>query len=344
MKIDAYAHALPPGYSPAVQQALGRPVALWEKCPTLSSLDLRLSMLDEFGVDMQVVSLPPPPLESMFAGARSTELARLANDGMAELVSRCPDRLRGIAAVCLLDPDQAAAEVQRSVRALGLSGVQIYSNVAGRPLDGPALDVFYATVAALDVPIWLHPHRSEARPDYAGEEQSRYSLGRVFGWTYDTTLAMGRLVFGGVMQRHPRLKVIVHHAGAMVPFMAGRIEQQYGPGSGGGPDAADAGERPGQQPGVNDFRRFYVDTITAGSLPALMNAYTFFGPERLVFASDMPLGKEIGRDYLRDAVATVSQMPIPGAEKAQIWSGTLQRLCGWDRGNPAPVAAREEDP
>src|SRR4030095_1832833 len=111
----------------------------------------------------------------------------------------------------------------RAIDHLGATGVQIFTNVGGRPLDLPEYRPIFARMAEQALPIWLHPARPATVADYAGEARSKYDLWWAFGWPYETSLAMGRLVFPGLSDRPPDLVVITHHLGAMIPFCAGRL-------------------------------------------------------------------------------------------------------------------------
>jgi predicted TIM-barrel fold metal-dependent hydrolase len=317
MRIDGFAHFLPERFRQTVLARLPNHPALesWRSLVGLFDIDLRRRFLDDEGVDRQVLMTTQPALEDLFDRAAAAEMARLANDGMAELAQRHGDRFYGVATVALSDPEEAARELERSVTELGLVGAQIYSNIAGRPLDAPELEPFWRKAEELDVPLWLHPARTPDRADYLGENASRFRLYLVFGWPYDTTLAMARLVFGGVLSRHPRLKIIVHHAGAMVPFFVGRVEKIY------------QGETmPDGTPAIEGFRRFYADTCTWGSIPALLAAYHTFGGERMIMGSDVPYGPEGGRDFLHETVTSLTYLPVPPAEREAIASGNLLRL------------------
>lgn len=333
MKIDAFAHALPLAYKDAFQKKLPADAAKmsggdWDRNKTLWDVNHRLSIMDEFGIDMQALVTPTPAMEWYFDAGTCTNLARLANDGMAELVALHPKRFIGVATVCLLDVEGAIRELRRSVRELKLRGVLLYSNVGGIPPDAPQFEDFYRAVEELGVPMWLHPARSEKQADFSTEDSSRYLLWQSFGWSYEITLAMARLVFSGVLKRHPRLKIIVHHAGAMVPFFAGRIRSFYANPS----NLANVGLDPKvERPYLEQFKDFYVDAWTNGSADALMMSYQTYGADHILYGSDMPFGAEMGRSFIRESVKAVEQMTIPPAEKERIWSGNILRLCSLER-------------
>ena len=320
-RIDAFAHALPPELRGTVLDRVKRPsVALrnWLSLTTLYDVDLRMRLMDEYQIDLQIVTPPSPPLETLFAGTELQEMVRLANETMSAMVDKNADRLRGVATVPLDDVDWAIEETRRCVTQLGLLGVLVYANPDVPPLDRPELEPFYRAVEDLDVPLWLHPERAKSRPDYVGEDQSRYGLHMILGWPYETSVAMARLAFTGVLRRHPRLKVIAHHAGAMVPFFANRIEMHFKPPEGSELDGSI----------LDDFRRFYVDTVTWGSVSALMNSHELFGAGRMIFATDAPFGPDMGHSFVDSITRAVGSMPISEHERVGLWRENIVKLCG----------------
>src|SRR5205823_3921656 len=194
-----------------------------------------------------------------------------ANDGMAELVANHPDRFPGfVASLPMNNPDASLREIDRAIDTLGATGVQIFSTVNGRPLAGPEWEPLFDRMAARRLPIWLHPARPAAFADYPGEKRSRYDIWWAFGWPYETTAAMARLVFAGLFDRHPDLVIITHHMGAMLPYFEGR--------AGGGLDQlgsrtedADDGAaltRLSRRP-LDYFKMFYGDTALFGARHAM---------------------------------------------------------------------------
>src|SRR5262245_13347124 len=222
MKIDVFNHVFPQRFVAKMLEVVPTPADMAKRScdvPLLVDLDARFRLMDEFGDYRQILSLASPPIEAYAAPDVSPLLARLANDGMAELVERHPDRFPGFAASLPMNhPDAAAAELDRALRDLGARGAQIYTNAAGRPLDDPDFAPLFERLAAHDLPLFLHPARGAGMPDYACEAKSRYEIWWTFGWPYETSVAMARLVFSGLFDRHPGLKVIAHHMGAMIPF------------------------------------------------------------------------------------------------------------------------------
>ncbi len=221
MKIDIFPHIFPPRFYERMLEVAPPGLYMQKRVrgiPVLVDLDERLRIMDRYEGYVQVLTLASPPIEALGGPDLTPELARLANDGMAELVARHPDRFPGfVASLPMNNPDAALREIDRAVGQLRATGIQIFSNVNGRPLDEPEFLPIFERMAALGLPIWLHPARPATFADYPSEKRSRYDLWWAFGWPYDTTIAMGRIVFAGLFDRFPDLKIITHHMGAMLP-------------------------------------------------------------------------------------------------------------------------------
>jgi len=296
--------------------------------PTLFDLDARFRVMDAAGDGyVQIINTANPPVESVADAMRALELSRIANDEMADLVSRHPARFIGAAAcVPMNDVDAAIAELRRCVRDLHMCAVQIYTDVKGQPLDALRFRPFFDAVAALDVPILLHPVRGPDRPDYPTEDASRFDTWRIAGWLYDSVGAMMRLVFSGIFDRHPNIRIVTHHLGGFVPFASERIREGY--------DkllkAAQARNEPvplTRHP-HDYFHMFYADTITIGSVPALRCGLDFFGTDRVMFATDMPFDTQGGRKYIDVALAAMEQIDISAADKQKIFEANARRIFG----------------
>jgi aminocarboxymuconate-semialdehyde decarboxylase len=225
--VDIYTHILPNRFFQELERGSPKLGSIGKRLRTvqkLFDLDLRFRDMDEIGDYRQIISLPNPPIEDIAEGEVAKNLASVANDAMAELCTKYPDRFPAFAAaVSMHDVDAAIAEIDRAIK-MGARGVQTFTNIAGHPLDEPRFRPFFAAMAAHDLPIWLHPARTSSMPDYASEPRSRFEMWWCFGWPYETTVAMARLVFDGLYDRHPKLKIITHHlGGGMIPFFDGRI-------------------------------------------------------------------------------------------------------------------------
>lgn len=300
----------------------------FREIPVLTDLDLRFRIMDRYGDYVQVLTLSSPPIEAMGTPEETPELARLANDGMAQLVEKYPDRFPGfVASLPMNNPEAALREMDRAVTGLGATGVQIFSNVNGRPLDEAEFQPLFAGMAAFNLPVWLHPARSPDFPDYQTEKRSRYDFWWVFGWPYETTIAMGRLVFSGIFDQHPDLMIIAHHLGAMIPFFeerAGSGLDQLGSRTE-DPDDAVALGRLRRRP-LDYFRLFYGDTALFGARPGLECGLAFFGADHILFGTDMPFDPEKGPGYIRETIRCLEEMRASSEEKAKIYEGNARRL------------------
>jgi uncharacterized protein len=324
MIIDAYTHILPAAFTAALERTGTRfgLVKRLMQVRELHDLDRRFRTMDALGDYRQIVSLPNPPIEAFADAAQGAELARIANDGMAELVRRHGDRFSGfVAAVSLLDVESAVAELERAVGQLGALGVQIFTNIKGRPLDDAIYRPFFAAVAARSVPIWLHPARSAETTDYAAEPRSRFEMWWCFGWPYDTSVAMTRLALSGLFDRHPGLKIITHHLGGMIPYFDKRIESGLAVLGARTSDEDYSGVLSSlQRPHIDYLKMFYADTALFGDGGGLACGIDFFGADHVVFASDAPFGPIA---ETRDAIAAAE---LDAAARAAIFSGNVEQM------------------
>ncbi len=225
--LDIYCHWLSAGFEEKVSRMANIPLHIFQRAraiPIMTDLDMRFALMDSFPGYQQIPSMVSPPLETMGDPAITPELAKYANDLMAETAVRHPDYFPGfVAALPMNNPEAAVREAERAVKTLGARGVQIFTNVNGKPLDLPEFMPLYERMAKLDYPIWLHPARGFDFPDYAVEKTSKHEIWWSLGWPYETSAAILRLVFAGVLERWPKLKIITHHAGGMIPMMEGRL-------------------------------------------------------------------------------------------------------------------------
>lgn len=331
LKIDVFCHFFPPRYWQAMlEQAAGS--AYMQKrvrgIAALHDLDERFRLMQPHEDYVQVLSLPGPPIEAFSSPDKAPELARIGNEGMAELVDRYPDRLVCfIAGLPMNNPDAAVREAEHAITQLGATGVQIYTNVNGAPLDQDAYLPLFALMAEHDLPIWVHPSREPDVPDYRTEERSKYDIWWAFGWPYETNVFMARMVFWGLFDRFPNIKIITHHMGGMVPYFEGRVG--YGLDSlGRRTDEAEdleARERLQGRP-YDYFRRFYADTALFGALPATECGLAFFGTERVLFATDFPFDPQGGALFIGETVRVVENMTASAEDKQAIFEGNARRL------------------
>ena len=329
MKIDIFNHFLPERFFAEFIKGSGAGGALKrvQNVPTLVDLDARFRLMDEFGELRQVLSLASPPLEVLAAPGQSSYLARVGNDGLAELVARYPDRFVAfVVSLPMDDPDAALAEMERALDGLHAKGVQLYTNVLGKPLDAPEFQPLFEEAARRDVGIWLHPARYADFPDYRSEDQSRYEIWWTLGWSYETSVAMARLVFSGLFDRFPDIKIITHHMGAMIPYFEGRVGYGWDQLGTRTTDEDYTGLlRSMKQRPVDYFRRFYADTALFGALAATRCGLDFFGVYHVVFATDIPFEPTPGL-YCRETIRVIEQLDLPPDQKDQIYRRNAERL------------------
>lgn len=331
LKIDVFPHILPrPFYDRLMQVAPsgGLMVKRVQNIPVMTDIDKRFEIMDRHEGYAQVLTLAAPPLENVSGPDLSPELAKLANDELAALVNRFPDRFPGfVASLPMNNPDAAMREIDRAIGDLGATGVQVFTNVNGEPLDKPEYLQLFERMAAIDLPVWMHPARTAEFADYPGEKRSKYDLWWAFGWPYETAVAMARLLFSGLFDRHPNLKIITHHLGGMVPHFEGRVAgglDQLGRRTD-DPDDAAARSRLKQRP-VDYFRMFYGDTALFGPAHAVKCGLEFFGSEHVLFGTDMPFDPEGGPGFVRDTINAINTIDVPDSVRQQIYEGNAKRM------------------
>ena len=328
--IDVFCHFLPPGYCEAAEAALKSPLQMFrraQKIRVMVDLDARLELIGKFPGYRQVISLASPPIEAL-APSRSAALARTANDELAKAAATGGDLVYGFVASLPMNAVAARIdEASRGVKELGAAGVQVFTNVGGRPLDDPQFEPLWELLERLDRPVLLHPARTMAQPDYAGEEFSKFDLWWAIGWPLETTLAMARLAISGIFDRHRRLKVVAHHVGGFMPMLAGRL----GPGMEllGTRNPAGTEEYVAtrlQEPILDACARFVVDTASFGSRSAIECGLSFFGADQLLFATDMPFDPGQGPDYIRSTLAAIDAMSLTEPQRQQILAGNARKI------------------
>ncbi|MBA7517270.1 2-keto-4-carboxy-3-hexenedioate hydratase [subsurface metagenome] len=330
MMIDVFAHILPPKYleareKKAISGWASAKGSRWVKAvPTLSDLDIRFRIMDQYQDLLQVLTVAAPPLETITKPEDAVELARIANDEMAELVMKYPDRfVAAIACLPLNDIDATLEEIDRTIKDLRFRGIQIFSDVNGKPLDSPEFLPIYEKMAYYDLPILIHPRREAIVPDYEGEKESKYLVWNRLSWPHATSMAMLRLAGSGVLEHYPNLKFITHHAGGTVPYLITRISLL------GEFNEMRMGFRYEQHltKTIPDYlRMFYNDTAVYGNTPSLMCAYAFCGADHLLFASDMPFDSQTGYRLVRETIRSIEEMDITDTERKKIFEDNARKL------------------
>ena len=326
-RVDAFAHVLPRRYLDRLDKHLETSISgerlryyregVFNFEPALTDLDARRRAIEPFGDYRQVLVLAVPPLEEVGPPEVASDFARLANDETAELVTKHPELFVGFAAALPLnDVDASARELDRACSDLGALGGLVYSNVSGVPLDDQRFEPLLARAEALDRALWLHPTRDATFADYSTERSSDYGLWWSLGWPYETAAALSRLVYSGAMERHPRLKVVAHHGAGMVPHFAARLGM--GPGY-----RQIEGSLP--RPPIEYFKRFYADTALFGAPHAVRCVVDFFGPEHVLFGTDMPLGPP---HAVKSTIDDVEACDLGEGDRAAVYFRNAERLLG----------------
>jgi len=280
-----------------------------ERAPKLSNIEVRLKDMDRMGIDIQAVSPAPNQTYYWTEAGLGTELARMVNERIAEIVAKWPQRFVGLGTVPLQDPDLAVSELNHCVKTLGLRGVEINGNVNGMDLtDGRlGLDRFFARVQELDVIIFMHPTGYTQ-----GERLLDHYFNNVIGNPLETTVAASHLIFDGVMERYPRLKVVLPHGGGFLAHYWERMNHGW-------KARADCRTVIKKKP-TTYLEKFYFDTIVFD--PAMLqNLVNRYGAEHVVLGTDYPF--DMGVD---DPVGFVQRGKLSASDRDKIMGGNAARL------------------
>lgn len=275
--------------------------------------EVRLGLMERYGIEVQVLSQTAPVLLG-FGADEAAEICRLSNNDNYALCRAYPKRFANICIVSLLDMDSAMKELDRSINELDCRGITVAANQNGKGLDSPDYFRFYEKLVDNDLPLFIHPTHWDSYP--LVDMDKGWRMMHVFGWPFDTTQAVWRLIFGGVLDRYPSLKVVTHHLGAMLPYFARRIEQNF-----------------------NGFLRdklprhiceywgnIYGDTALDGTIAAYPCGYAFFGSDRMMYGTDYPFGAEAGEDFIRENLAGIKAMNIAAGDMKKILGVNAKKL------------------
>jgi aminocarboxymuconate-semialdehyde decarboxylase len=327
LRVDIHCHFLnkdaaakmaplnPAQYEPQIKfaNALTREVnvkQMQERGPKLSTIELRLADMDRMGVDIQAVSPAPQQTYYWAEAGLGLEVSRMINDRLAEIVAQYPDRFVGLGTVPLQNVGLAVTELERCVRQLGLRGVEINPNVAGRELTDPALnlDRFFAKARELDIVIFMHPTGFTQ-----GERLMDHYFNNLIGNPLDTTVGTSHLIFGGVMERHPGLKIVLPHAGGFLGHYWARMDHGWRA-------RADCRTVIKKAP-TTYLKKFFFDTITFDP-EMLRNLIDKFGPQQVLLGTDYPF--DMGEE---DPVGLINSVPrLKPAEREMIMGRTAAKL------------------
>ena len=280
-----------------------------DRAPKLSSIEVRLKDMDKMGIDIQAVSPAPNQTYYWTEPGEGQQLARQVNERLAEIVGKWPDRFVGLGTVPLQDPDLAVSELTHCVKTLGMRGVEINGSVNGMDLtDGRlGLDKFFAKVQELDVIIFMHPTGYTQ-----GERLLDHYFNNVIGNPLETTVAASHLIFDGVMDRYPRLKVVLPHGGGFLAHYWERMNHGWKA----RPDCRTVIKR---KP-TSYLEKFYFDTIVFDA-QMLDNMVRRYGADHVVMGTDYPFDMGV-----EDPVGFVQRGKLSAADKAKIMGGNAARL------------------
>lgn len=281
--------------------------------PQNADAEVRMGLMDKYGVDVHALSQTTPVLLG-FNAKDAAEICRLSNDDNYALCKAYPKRFVNICMVSLLDMKSAMKELDRAVNELDCRGVTVSANQNGKGLDSPEYFPFYDKLVKHDLPLLIHPTHWES---YSLVDMEKgWRMMHLFGWPFDTTQAVWRLIFGGVLERYPLLKVITHHLGAMLPYFSRRIETNFN------------GFLKDKLPRhISEYwKNIYGDTAVDGTVAAYPCGYAFFGSDRMMYGSDYPFGPESGEDFIRENLLGITKMNIPEEDKRKILGESARKL------------------
>lgn len=286
----------------------------------ITTAEDKIADMDRMGVDIQVLSPAPPQYCYWAEPDLGLQAARIINDTIAATVERHPDRFAGLCSVPMQAPELAVAELHRAVRELGLRGVEISSNVAGEELSAERFRPFFAAAEELGVLILLHPLGFTH-----GERLRDYYLNNAIGNPLESTIALSHLIFGGVLDRHPGLKICVAHGGGYLPSYSGRLDHVHRV----RPECQCCARKPSEY-----LRDLYYDTVVfdEAQIAYLVERY---GADHVLLGTDHPF--DMGEP---DPVGLVDRVPGLGdADREKIVGGNAARLLGLPE--PARAVQRE---
>lgn len=318
--IDMFNHYLPPEFYDRIT-ALGGSAHMLTRARNMramSDIEYRLKKMEEFEGYQQVPCIVSPNVEQVVGPEHTAELARFANECFYELTQKYPDKFPTFVATLPLDDmDKAAREAEYAITQLGAAGAQIFTNRNGKPVDDAEFYKLFNVLNDHDAVLWMHPIRTFKEPFYRDEEEEKYELWWTMMWPIETTMACSRLMYSGLFQRCPNLRVVIHHAGGMLPMMGGRIDnglQLYGTRTAANKQYLTDSPVKGLDQS-KEYRKFIADCATFGSASAIRAGIDFFGIDNMVFASDMPFDPEDGFGYVRRTLADIDSLDITEDEK-----------------------------
>jgi len=337
MIIDFQAHVFPPDYL-AEMKRLDGAVILEEPDPHSGmsyfydkklkcrintatfqgqNIERRLEHMDELGIDIHVLTIPAPGADR-YEGEGAIKMARIANDAISAICKKYPKRFIGFFTLPSYSVQASLDELERSVKELGLKGFGCFANLNGQALDREELFPIYERLAKYKLPVYIHPTAPLASEATGIDIMPTL----IFGWAFDSTVAMTRLVYGRVLERFPQINWVVADVGGVLAFFAQRainiytgrteeIRHKYG-----------LSENP-----LDSFRRFYVDTADHPAT-TLRCVKDFFGPDRMVLGTNYPYGPEEGCVLVKNSLKAIDGLDLNATDKEKILGGNAARILG----------------
>ncbi|MFC1872716.1 amidohydrolase family protein [Chloroflexota bacterium] len=328
MIIDAHTHMVHKDFFPAMAKTGGdwgkkiTDLALErsKKTPNLVDVKLRVEQLDRNNIDQQVVTPRRTFDSNLLPGdvPAQLEYAKVLNESMGRLGEDSGGRLIATGNTPLAEYEKyGRKETERAVNSLGIKAIVISSNFRGKPIDLPEYEPFWAHMAEIGLPVYIHPDNPASTDGrtYEGD----YDLAHCFGWPFDSELMLARLVFSGLMEKYPTLKIVSHHLGGGIPFFWGRVEETY----------EDQKRKLGRElpkPLYDYFKLFYYDTAIGGNVAAIRCACEVFGTDQVIFATDAPFGPKAGEHRMAEYPKAIEALGLPEAEKQNIFANNISRV------------------
>jgi aminocarboxymuconate-semialdehyde decarboxylase len=270
-------------------------------------LEDRLEAMKKHGIDMQVLTLTTPGVERE-TKERGIKLATLTNDEYGEICEKYRENFTALATLPMQDPEASVVELQRAVEECGLRGAMIFSNVNGRTLDSEEFFPIYEKASKLGVPVFIHP-----TSPINSEGMDEYRLVPIMGFGVDTSLAILRLVFSGLLERLPNLKLVSTHTGGVFPYLRGRIEAAY--------HAYPECKIRISKPPSGYLKQIWLDTVCYDS-DVMRSSYAFVGADKMLLGTDFP--HQISD--LEHAVRRVEQLGLEREQEEKILGGNALKL------------------
>jgi predicted TIM-barrel fold metal-dependent hydrolase len=333
LKIDIYPHVMPAKYMEALyKKSSAKPrmgrfgLSMW---PAMYDMEARFRIMDRYEGYVQILNISIPPVEDVANPEVAADLAKMANDEMAELIMKYPDRFVGaVACLPMNNMDGVLKEIDRAITELRLRGVQITSTIMDKPIDSPEFAPLFEKMDYYNLPILMHPRFIQSGPRAFRFERddvvARWSE-MYFYWPHETAVAMGRIVFSGMLDKYPNLKIITHHCGGVVPYQANRITGAF--------ERAEMREGASEwltpylsKKPVDYYKMMYGDTACYGNTSALMCGYAFFGADHMLFGTDMPWDSQGGLRYVRETIRSVEEMDITKEQRKKIFEDNAKEL------------------